>query len=63
MNGVIRCECGFETAGDGDEELAAQATAHARQRHGSDVSADFLRLLMHTRPVTPRGATTPEGRE
>jgi predicted small metal-binding protein len=39
---VIRCDCGFEATGDGDEELVSRAQAHARGVHGIDVPADLV---------------------
>lgn len=39
---VIRCDCGFEASGDGDEELVSRAQAHARGVHGMDVPAELV---------------------
>jgi predicted small metal-binding protein len=47
---VIRCDCGFEATGDEDEELVAQAQAHARDVHGLDVPAQLVAELARPRP-------------
>ncbi|MDQ6948669.1 MAG: DUF1059 domain-containing protein [Actinomycetota bacterium] len=53
---VIRCDCGFEAASDVDADLVERAQAHARQTHGSEVSADLILSL--ARPRTPTEPTT-----
>ena len=55
MRRVIRCDCGFEAAGEGDDELIAQAQAHATDAHGAEISAELVLRL--ARPPTP----APEG--
>ena len=52
MQRVIRCDCGFEAAGDGDDELVSEAQAHARKAHGSEISAEMVLRL--ARPPVPR---------
>ncbi len=37
---MIRCDCGFEAAGDTDHELVGRAQGHARQAHGEVLAAD-----------------------
>ncbi len=39
---VIRCDCGFEASGDGDDELVDRARAHARNVHNVDLPSDFV---------------------
>lgn len=39
---VIRCDCGFEASGDGDDELIIQAQAHARDVHNMDVPNELV---------------------
>jgi predicted small metal-binding protein len=39
---VIRCDCGFEASGDGDDELVSRAQTHARDVHGMEVPADLV---------------------
>ena len=39
---VIRCDCGFEAAADGDAELLSRARAHARDVHGTELPADLV---------------------
>lgn len=46
---VIRCDCGFEATGDGEEELVSRAQAHARGVHGVDVSAELVRGLAESK--------------
>jgi len=58
MNRVIRCDCGFETVGDADEELVAGARAHALALHGADVPAEVLLSLI--RPCPPTAPGRPE---
>lgn len=48
---VIRCDCGFEAAGDGDEELVARAQAHAQDAHGTDLPAELVLGLARPRPL------------
>lgn len=40
---VIRCDCGFEATGDGDE-LVTLAQSHAREIHDVEVPAELLGL-------------------
>ena len=51
---MIRCDCGYEATGADDDDLVAQAQAHARQVHGTDVSAEVVLRLTQT----PRRAPT-----
>ena len=39
---VIRCDCGFEATGDGDEELVSRAQNHALEVHGIQMTAEFV---------------------
>lgn len=39
---VIRCDCGFEATGNGDEELVSRARNHALEVHGMEIAAEFL---------------------
>lgn len=39
---VIRCDCGFEATGDGDEELVGRARNHALEVHGMELPAEFV---------------------
>ena len=39
---VIRCDCGFEATGDGDEELVSRARNHALEVHGIEMAAEFV---------------------
>lgn len=43
MARTFRCQdaglpCGFKATGGGDDEIVAKAVAHARQKHGVDLS-------------------------
>ena len=52
---VIRCDCGFEAAGEGDDELVAQAQAHASNAHGAEISAELvIKLAGPPTPTTER---------
>lgn len=57
MSRVIRCECGFETVGDADDELVAGAQRHARDVHSQDVADELLLSLVQAGP----GPATPQG--
>ena len=46
---VIRCDCGFEATGDGDDELVSRAQAHAREVHDVELSAELVLGLAGTR--------------
>ena len=50
---VIRCDCGFEATGDGDDELISRAQNHARDVHGMDVPAELVLGLAKTKTQTP----------
>lgn len=39
---VIRCDCGFEATGEGDDELVTRAQSHARDVHDVEVPAELL---------------------
>lgn len=58
MSRVIRCECGFETVGDADDELVAGAQLHAREVHSQDVPGELLLSLVQ---AGPGPATRQEG--
>jgi predicted small metal-binding protein len=52
---MIRCDCGFEAVGDGDDELVEAAQAHARKVHGADISPEaVLRLARASTSGTDR---------
>lgn len=52
---VIRCDCGFEAFGDGDDELVTGAQTHARNAHGIELSTEaVLALARHKPPETGR---------
>jgi predicted small metal-binding protein len=40
MAKVINCDCGFIVRGADDDELVANATAHAREAHGIDLTRE-----------------------
>jgi predicted small metal-binding protein len=40
MAKVINCECGFVVRGATDDELAANAQAHARDAHGMEITRE-----------------------
>jgi predicted small metal-binding protein len=40
MTKVIKCDCGFVVRGANDDELAANAQAHASQVHEMDITAE-----------------------
>ena len=50
---VIRCDCGFEASGDGDEELVDRAQVHARDVHNMDLPSEWVLDLAKSR--TPDG--------
>ena len=50
---VIRCDCGFEATGDGDEELVVRAQEHARDVHGMDVPAELVLGLAKVKGQPP----------
>jgi len=53
---TIKCDCGFEAAGDGDDELVTAAQAHAWDAHGTEIAAELvLRLARPPRPRTEGG--------
>ena len=39
---VIRCDCGFEATGEGDDELISRAQAHARDVHHMDMPTELV---------------------
>lgn len=57
---LIRCDCGFEASGDGDEELVGRAQAHARNVHGMDLPSELVLDL--AKPKTADGQSR-EGKE
>jgi predicted small metal-binding protein len=46
MAKVIKCDCGFVVRGETDEELVAIAQQHAREAHGTDVTAKQLLAMV-----------------
>jgi predicted small metal-binding protein len=50
---VIRCDCGFEATGDGDDELVGRAQSHAREVHGIEMAAEFVLGLAKARVQPP----------
>lgn len=50
---MIRCDCGFEATGDGDDELVTRAQAHAREVHDLDVPAELVLALARTKDQPP----------
>lgn len=48
---VIRCDCGFEASGDGDEELVRRAQTHARDVHHMEVPSELVLGLAHPKPT------------
>ena len=47
---VIRCDCGFEAFGDGDDELVTGAQAHALNAHGIELSTETVLALARPKP-------------
>ena len=52
-HGILRCDCGFEAVGDDGDELAAAAKAHARERHGLELTAAAITALLRARDTEP----------
>ena len=52
-HGILRCDCGFEAVGDDRDQLAAAAQAHARERHGLELTAAAIRALLRTASPQP----------
>ncbi|CAA9257742.1 MAG: hypothetical protein AVDCRST_MAG10-2582 [uncultured Acidimicrobiales bacterium] len=50
---VIRCDCGFEATGDGDEELVSRAQNHALEVHRVEMAAEFVLGLAKAKVQTP----------
>ena len=50
---VIRCDCGFEATGDGDDELVDRAQVHGRDVHGMDVPAELVLSLARAKTQPP----------
>lgn len=50
---LIRCDCGFEATGDGDEELVSRARSHALEVHGIELAAEFVLGLATARVQIP----------
>ena len=50
---VIRCDCGFEASGDGDEELVSRARRHALEAQGMEMAAEFVLGLAKARVQPP----------
>jgi predicted small metal-binding protein len=50
---VIRCDCGFEATGDGDEELVSRAQSHALEVHGMEMAAEFVLGLAKAKVQPP----------
>ena len=40
MAKIINCDCGFTVRGETDEELVANAQAHARDEHQMEITAE-----------------------
>jgi predicted small metal-binding protein len=55
MRRTIRCDCGFEAAGDDDDELVAAAQAHALDVHRSGISPETVLRLARPPSVTQEG--------
>jgi predicted small metal-binding protein len=49
MSNVIHCPCGHVVEGGDDDELVANAQAHAREVHGMELTAE--EALSMARPV------------
>jgi hypothetical protein len=47
---VIRCDCGFEAFGEGDDDLVDGAQAHARDSHGIELSTEVVLALARRTP-------------
>ena len=47
---VIRCDCGFEAFGDGDDELVSGAQSHALNAHGIELSTEAVLALARRNP-------------
>ena len=52
---LIRCDCGFEASGDGDDELVERAQAHARDVHDMDVPSALVLGLAKARRTEEDG--------
>ena len=52
---VIRCDCGFEATGEGDDELVSRAQAHAREVHGTHLAAALVQRLARAKPPQAAG--------
>jgi len=52
-HGILRCDCGFEAVGDDRDELAAVASAHARERHGVELTAAAITALLRPSATEP----------
>jgi len=50
---VIRCDCGFEVTGEGDDDLVSRAQDHARAAHGMDLPPALIVSL-----ARPTGSST-----
>ena len=49
----MRCDCGFEVTGDGDDELITRAQTHAREVHSIDLPAELVLLLAKSTTERP----------
>ena len=52
---VMRCDCGFEATGDGDDELVLRAQIHAREVHSMQLSAELVLRLANDTTERPGG--------
>ncbi len=52
---VMRCDCGFEATGDGDDELVLRAQIHAREVHSMQLSAELVLRLAKATTERPAG--------
>ena len=52
---VVRCDCGFEVTGDGEEELVTRAQVHAREVHSMKLSAELVLRLANATTERPDG--------
>ena len=45
---TLECECGYVAHGEDDDELVADAQAHAQAVHGMTLSAELIVVLADT---------------
>jgi predicted small metal-binding protein len=51
----LRCDCGFEVTGEGDDELVTRAQIHAREVHSMQLSAELVLRLAKSTTEHPDG--------